>query len=71
MGKALEILPHKVHIDGLMQDCSNSIANALQLLQSCSKPSYVLLYCQFSTMADGVQGPFLLTWFNFYPSMDK
>ena len=27
------------HLDGLMQDCSNSIANALELLQSCTKPS--------------------------------
>ena len=26
-------------IDGLEQDCSNSIANALELLQSCTKPS--------------------------------
>ena len=26
-------------MDGLAQDCSNSIANALELLQSCSKPS--------------------------------
>ena len=26
------------HIDGLVQDCSNSIANALELLQSCTKP---------------------------------
>ena len=25
-----------------MQDCSNSIANALELLQSCTKPS---IYC--------------------------
>ena len=25
--------------DGLAQDCSNSIANALELLQSCAKPS--------------------------------
>ena len=25
-----------VHIDGLVQDCSNSIANALELLQSCT-----------------------------------
>ena len=31
------ILTH--HIDGLVQDCSNSIANALELLQSCTKPS--------------------------------
>ena len=27
------------HIDGLEQDCSNSNANALELLQSCTKPS--------------------------------
>ena len=27
------------YIDGLAQDCSNSIANALKLLQCCSKPS--------------------------------
>ena len=26
-------------IDGLVQDCSNSIANALELLQSGTKPS--------------------------------
>ena len=25
--------------DGSAQDCSNSIANALELLQSCTKPS--------------------------------
>ena len=27
-----------VHIDVLAQDCNNSIANALELLQSCTKP---------------------------------
>ena len=26
------------HIDGLAQDCSNSIADAMELLQSCTKP---------------------------------
>ena len=26
------------HINGWMQDCSNSTANALELLQSCAKP---------------------------------
>ena len=26
-------------IDGLVQDCSNSIANSLELLHSCTKPS--------------------------------
>ena len=32
-----------VYIDGLAQDCSNSIANALELLQSCAKPSICYL----------------------------
>ena len=33
------------YFDGLVQDCSNSIANALELLQSCSKPSiYITKY---------------------------
>ena len=27
------------HVHGLVQDCSNSIDNALELLQSCAKPS--------------------------------
>ena len=27
------------HVDGLVQDCINSIAYALELLQSCTKPS--------------------------------
>ena len=27
------------YIDGLVQDCSYPIANALELLQSCTKPS--------------------------------
>ena len=31
-----------VHIDGLTQDCSNSIALAMELLQYCGKPS---IYC--------------------------
>ena len=33
------LIPVAVYIDGLAQDCSNSIANALELLQSCTKPS--------------------------------
>ena len=32
------------YLDGLVQDCSNSIANALELLQSCTKPS-IYTYC--------------------------
>ena len=27
------------YINGLVQDCSNSIANAMELLQPCTKPS--------------------------------
>ena len=32
------------YIDGLVQDCSNSIANALELLQSCTKSSICTVY---------------------------
>ena len=32
-------LKNKAHIDGLVQNFSNSIANALELLQSCTKPT--------------------------------
>ena len=31
-------------VDGLVQDCSNSTANALELLQSCIKPSMCAKY---------------------------
>ena len=27
-----------IYINGLVQDCGNSIANTLELLQSCTKP---------------------------------
>ena len=39
--KALQQLRY---IDGLVQDCSNSIANALELLQSSTKQSVCLLH---------------------------
>ena len=32
-----------MHVDGLVQNCSNSIANALELLRSCAKPSISIL----------------------------
>ena len=32
-------MPGVDQIDGLVQDSSNSIADALELLQSCTKPS--------------------------------
>ena len=37
--RTLEAVYLKDYIDGLVQDCSNSIANALELLQSCTEPS--------------------------------
>ena len=33
------ILHIEYHINGLVQDCSNSSALAMELLQSCTKPS--------------------------------
>ena len=34
-----------MYIDGLVQDCSNSSALAVELLQSCTKPSiYVFIH---------------------------
>ena len=36
-----------VYFDGLVQDCSNSIAKALELLQPCPKPSSSPWYCQW------------------------
>ena len=34
------------YIDGLVQDCSNSSALAMELLQSCTKPSICAVYIQ-------------------------
>ena len=34
----MSVVFSKCHCNGLVQDCSNSIANALELLQSCRKP---------------------------------
>ena len=33
-----ELASNNHHVDDFVQDCSNSIANALELLQSCTKP---------------------------------
>ena len=37
------------HNDGLAQDCSNSIANALELPQSCAELSMLYSYCNNHT----------------------
>ena len=34
------LVQHKLLVEGLVQDCSNSIANALVLVQFCSKPPW-------------------------------
>ena len=46
----------KYHFDGLVQDCSNSIANALELLQSCTEPS---VYSQMPTQLGNHSSPIL------------
>ena len=47
------------YIAGLVQDCSNSIANALELLQSCTKPAiYALLLHLFIAAISS----FMFTW---------
>ena len=38
---------HQYHLDSLVQACSNSTANAQELLQSCTKPS-IFLCCKSS-----------------------
>ena len=39
MAWTIGLWENMIYWDGLMQDCSNSIAKALELLQSCTKPS--------------------------------
>ena len=34
-----QVMLEQHQINSLVQDCSNSVANALELLQSCTKPS--------------------------------
>ena len=46
------------HIDGLVQGCSISIANALEILQSCTKPS--VLYGTDSAKAKPVSAAYMV-----------
>ena len=39
-----------IYFDGLVQECSNSIANALELLQSCTKPSIHVFHLSMSPL---------------------
>ena len=43
---SIKVTIEYVHFDGLVQDCSNSIAFAMELLQSSTKPS---IYCRNSS----------------------
>ena len=47
-----KVLQQWRYIDGLVQDCSNSTANALELLQSSTKPS-ICLYTDWLIMKNG------------------
>ena len=40
----------KSHIDGLVQDCRISTANALEILQSCTKASIFYCLCVFARL---------------------
>ena len=42
------------NIDGLVQDCSNSVANALEFLQSCAKPSILCMTSLLSWCRKGL-----------------
>ena len=53
-----------IYIDGLVYDCSNSIANALELLQCYNKPSICYLKLLIITSAD------ILTSSSVRPSVD-
>ena len=56
---SLELAFHKGYI-GLVQDCSNSIANALELMQSCTKPSIWVHH--WNLVEDLCQKPFCAQW---------
>ena len=46
----MSVVKHEFDIDGLVQDSSNFIANALKLLQSCTKPSIYSTNSHVSTL---------------------
>ena len=67
------------HIDGLVQNCGISIANALEILQPCTKPSIwyflyfglivVLNFCRYITGFSDL-GPWGSSWIAFRPQED-
>ena len=64
MGIPIPLISHchwdrMIYIDGLVQDCSISIANALEILPSCTKPS---IYIHQRTRSSLVQ---IIIWINY------
>ena len=53
------------HIDGLVQDCSNSIANVLESLRSCTKPSIMAPY-SFKVSGEQTETDMPSFWYNFH-----
>ena len=50
----------KMQIEGLVQECCNSIANALELLQSCAKPlKYIFMFLTMNSAPQGLMSPVL------------
>ena len=60
------------HIDGLMQERCNSIADALEFHLLCTNTSIPVFHENISAQKVLIpcQGSLLLTWINFNPSMD-
>ena len=49
------------HIEGLVQDCSNSTANELELPQSCPEPSISSTMCQIDGLAQKIRNHSVLS----------
>ena len=43
----LESSPLEIYINGLVQDCSMSVALAMEILQSCTKPLIWIIYWEY------------------------
>ena len=62
-----KLLLYLVHVDGLMQERRNSIANTLELRLSCTNPSlytciYILLGYTKQTLSESEFAHFLNSW---------
>ena len=56
------------YVDGLVQDCSNSSALALELLQSCTKPSMYSLCNSLCVTYGGFEASAKYTFNSFWPN---